>query len=283
MVFGTICRTLRKKNPNLKNKKEAWERSEDQSVWGPPSSNAVLNHIREQKNLVCRSWSCVAPVSLARGRGCAWELCRELGRRSWGRDSLEGGRFCRTCRISAEVPEESLSCRLYLVILSCAALVATAEGSSKYGCGGTHHATSPGGRTSQVGERRGLGSRAGEARTALFAFGSFFWVIVFFSLFFFVVLSQKADRTFRILDAARACVCCFTQRLLPFLASKNAQTYLELLVILPAKWYCFSKFPSSTVIFESVHVWQTRESRNCHQGTNLLWVSSYRITVPFDV
>lgn len=77
-----------------------------------------------------------------------------------------------------------------------------------------------------------------------------------FFFFFVVVLSQKADRILRILDAARACVCCFTQRLLPFLAegvSKNAQTYQELLVILPAKGYCFSMFPSSTVVFESLH------------------------------
>lgn len=53
-----------------------------------------------------------------------------------GEEELGAGRSGRgplvqTCRISAEIPEESHSCCLYLVILSCAALLETAEGSSK--------------------------------------------------------------------------------------------------------------------------------------------------------
>lgn len=221
-------------------------------MWGPASSNAVLNHTREQQNLVSRSWSWVAPVSPVRGSGWAWPQCRELGRWSWGRDSLEGGQLLgRFCRPAGFPPKSRKKATPAAFILWSSAVLHFWKLQTDLA---NMAAEEPPTRRIQVAEHprweRGVAwdPWAGEVRTSLFAFGSFFWVIVFFSFFFFVVLSQKANRTLRIVDAARACVCCFTQRLLPFLAegvSKNAQTYLELLVILPAKWYCFSKFPCS--------------------------------------
>lgn len=147
-----------------------------------------------------------------------------------GEEELGAGRpgrgpLLQTCRISAEVPEESHSCRLYLVILSCTALLETAEGSSKIWLRRNPPSESrwqniPGGGEAWPGI-------PGPEKCALRS-----WLLAasFESL--------EAGRTLRILDAARVCVLSFTRRLLPLLAggfSKNIQTYLELFVILPVQ------------------------------------------------
>lgn len=87
MLFGTYLLHIKEKSVKKKKAREGSEKYMNGSLTG-----AVLSHFRAQKNLV--NQSCYARLNRARGGDCRRQLCLEPGRRSRGRDSLEGGLFC---------------------------------------------------------------------------------------------------------------------------------------------------------------------------------------------
>ena len=168
MVFGTYLLNI-KEEKNVKLKKKKTERDQRKGMDGS-STGAVLSHIRAKKNLVNRPCCLPSERWWPRLTAVAWRG----GEEELGAGQPERQPLLRTCRISAEIPEESHSCHFNLVMLSCAALLETAEGSSKIWLRRTPPLDESRWQNIPGGGEAWPGSRAGEVHEALIALGGFF-------------------------------------------------------------------------------------------------------------